>query len=346
MAMLQAMRALALRTPTGLLGPMFRAMGLDMDPEDLRRLQGMTPEEFNKQMQATARDREALDIKEKIARQWQDLSTQLERAGLTIGKILIEGLAPLAPVLERLSARFVEFAQQFMTEGNVQNAINKFAEWLDKLGDSLKDLESLIHFIVHPVATTKSELKSEIKDLAAGVHRNITGPLMKGAGQWMNRGYAIQLEHEAGLPRGFVPWLIGKESGWDPNITSSAGAMGLLQLMPGNVPKGMNPFDPETNLRLGVPLFAGYLKRYHGDMAEALAAWNWGPGKLDPLLAAHPRDWWSVPWTGRPGSGIPAQTRGLITSAAEAHWLNLQILNQTGGSAYVQGSALAGPVTP
>ena len=40
-------------------------------------------------------------------------------------------------------------------------------------------------------------------------------------------------------------------------------------------------FDPFVNVRLGTAYLAELAARYDGDMATALAAYNWGPGHID-----------------------------------------------------------------
>lgn len=73
-------------------------------------------------------------------------------------------------------------------------------------------------------------------------------------------------------------------------ITSSAGAMGLMQVMPGTYAElrarhnlGPDPFDPHDNIMAGV----GYMREMY-DMYGApgfLAAYNAGPNRLDDYLA-------------------------------------------------------------
>jgi soluble lytic murein transglycosylase-like protein len=77
--------------------------------------------------------------------------------------------------------------------------------------------------------------------------------------------------------------LINVESNFDHFAISSAGAQGLMQIMPfwldeiGRVDD--NLFDINTNLRFGCTILNIYLKREKGDMRKALARYNGSVGK-------------------------------------------------------------------
>ena len=43
-------------------------------------------------------------------------------------------------------------------------------------------------------------------------------------------------------------------------------------------------FDPILNVRIGVAYLRQLADRYEGDIATALAAYNWGPGRIDGKL--------------------------------------------------------------
>lgn len=91
--------------------------------------------------------------------------------------------------------------------------------------------------------------------------------------------------------------MIKCESSWDPDATSSAGAMGLMQVQPetaadlvawglvdGNVYSPDNLYDPETNIEFGTAYLRYLVERYH-QMQPAIAAYNAGPGNVDEWLA-------------------------------------------------------------
>ena len=97
-----------------------------------------------------------------------------------------------------------------------------------------------------------------------------------------------------GVPESLVYAVIRTESGFDSGAISSAGAVGLMQIMPetfawltdeilfDHLDEGML-YDPETNIRYGTYLLSRYYDRY-GDWSVALAAYNGGPGNVDDWL--------------------------------------------------------------
>jgi len=80
------------------------------------------------------------------------------------------------------------------------------------------------------------------------------------------------------------------ESDYNRYAVSSAGARGLMQLMPQTMAYvGVgNPWDPKQNIMGGAKYLKGLLKQFYGDIPLALAAYNAGPnavvkyGKIPP----------------------------------------------------------------
>lgn len=81
-----------------------------------------------------------------------------------------------------------------------------------------------------------------------------------------------------GLPTRLLDAVIAQESGFASGSISSAGAMGMMQIMPGTARYlGLsNPFDPIANMRAGARYLREQLDRF-GRVDLALAAYNAGP---------------------------------------------------------------------
>jgi soluble lytic murein transglycosylase len=85
--------------------------------------------------------------------------------------------------------------------------------------------------------------------------------------------------------------LIAQESTFDARVKSSANAWGLMQVLPTTGRRyatrlGIKPFstsrltDPATNIKIGMAYFSDVLRRFDGEVAHALAAYNAGDGRV------------------------------------------------------------------
>ena len=111
-----------------------------------------------------------------------------------------------------------------------------------------------------------------------------------------------------GIPERWIWAVMRVESNGDVRAVSTAGAMGLMQIMPGTWAGlrtrhrlGSDPFDPRDNIMAG----AAYLRAMHdryGNVTAMLAAYNAGPGRYEEHLSR-----------GRP---LPAETRAYLARLA------------------------------
>lgn len=82
--------------------------------------------------------------------------------------------------------------------------------------------------------------------------------------------------------------IITVESSGNPNALSSAGAQGLMQVMPYNAPSGTNLYNADSNIQAGTSYLAGLINQYQGNIPDALAAYNEGPTNFN-TYGANPQ---------------------------------------------------------
>jgi len=111
-----------------------------------------------------------------------------------------------------------------------------------------------------------------------------------------------------GIPEHWIVAVLRAESAGDVRAVSSAGAMGLMQVMPdtwtglrARYGLGRDPYDPRDNILAGTAYLREMFDRY-GNVAAMLAAYNAGPGRYDEHLAT--------------GRTLPAETQAYVAALA------------------------------
>lgn len=82
--------------------------------------------------------------------------------------------------------------------------------------------------------------------------------------------------------------IAAAESSWDKNAVSSAGAKGLMQVMPSNFKDGEKPFEPRDNIMAGARVFSWAMQQSGGDFDEALRYYNGGVRRGSAENIAYP----------------------------------------------------------
>jgi soluble lytic murein transglycosylase-like protein len=104
------------------------------------------------------------------------------------------------------------------------------------------------------------------------------------------REMLVKAGHEHNLDVDLLASLVKAESNGHVRAVSSAGAQGLMQLMPGTASElGVkDSFEPAQNVRGGTAYLDAMLTRYHDNLAKALAAYNAGPDAVDKYHGIPP----------------------------------------------------------
>ena len=123
-----------------------------------------------------------------------------------------------------------------------------------------------------------------------------------------NAPYVAEAAQRFGIPEHWIRAVLRAESAGDLRAVSSAGAMGLMQIMPDTWTAlrqrhrlGRDPFDRRDNILAGAAYLREMFDRY-GNIAAMLAAYNAGPGRYDEYLSD--------------GRNLPAETRAYVATLA------------------------------
>ncbi len=115
--------------------------------------------------------------------------------------------------------------------------------------------------------------------LAAGLASRRAGPVVSAAVPLAHLdAELVALARRHGVAPELVRAVIATESTGNPRAVSSAGAIGLMQLMPATAAAlGVNPWQPLENLRGGISYLGTLLRAFDGNARLALIAYNAGP---------------------------------------------------------------------
>ncbi|MPT48331.1 MAG: lytic transglycosylase domain-containing protein [Sphingobium sp.] len=120
--------------------------------------------------------------------------------------------------------------------------------------------------------------------------------------------YVTDAARRFDIPEAWIWAVMRVESNGDVRAISSAGAMGLMQIMPATWASlrarhrlGHDPYDPRDNIMAGAAYLRAMWDRY-GNVAAMLAAYNAGPGRMDDYMSR--------------GRSLPAETHAYLAKLA------------------------------
>jgi len=108
-------------------------------------------------------------------------------------------------------------------------------------------------------------------------------------------------EYTHGVPPLLLAKMAEQESRYDPDARSSAGALGIMQIIPRWHP-GVNPLDPVAAIDYAGALMRKHFERF-GSWAKALAAYNAGPTRLAREVSDSGVNWLA---------NMPAETQDYV----------------------------------
>ena len=135
-----------------------------------------------------------------------------------------------------------------------------------------------------------------------------SAPVERPAAAHPYAAHIAEASQRFGIPEHWIVAVLRAESAGDVRAVSSAGARGLMQVMPDTWAGlrvrhglGRDPYDPRDNILAGTAYLREMFDRY-GNVAAMLAAYNAGPGRYDEYLAT--------------GRTLPAETRAYVAALA------------------------------
>lgn len=138
---------------------------------------------------------------------------------------------------------------------------------------------TIADYLANPVKSKTPSRPVDARKQDPGYPENVT----QGAKQETISRSIDKAARKYDLPPELIRGVIKAESDFQVRAESSAGARGLMQLMPATAGElGVkNLFDIDQNIDGGTRYLRNMLDRFGNDLRKALAAYNAGPGTVD-----------------------------------------------------------------
>ena len=266
----------------------------------LIREKGERDEILRRAEEQNAVTEESVKRAQELQEAWRGIGQQITAAGQFV---LMQLQPPVAALLKDVKEIFAAFRDQGGLQG-VATVFRTIADLAKAIADSVKFWSSLVE--KSPIGKYNDFMFRQYGKAADWFHKLVGGDdAVLPSGNVDAGGSAAKsgtlptksqllaalaaAEAQNGIPQGALSAIANQESRFRPDIIngttrSSAGATGLMQLMPGQFANaGADPLqDIQTAAKYLVDLFKQF-----GDWKLAIAAYNDGPGNIRKWLAGR-----------------------------------------------------------
>lgn len=200
--------------------------------------------------------------------------------------ITVESLANAIDRIEAINNRFgINLgARRVGNNGQFAKELAKAKEAIDSSDNTGKEFQNaVINANDNAAREAAKKLENGTSQVQQGMDRALKNLGMD----------TTQLIQEAARKYNVDPRLVSAvaetESNGNQDVVSSAGAVGVMQLMPSTAASlGVNPYDKAQNIEGGTKYLRQMLDTFNGDVQKAVAAYNAGPGAVQKYGGTPP----------------------------------------------------------